>query len=164
METGTTIIGAVLIAIFILPFIIFGYIGKKRKNKMLLSLRNFADQHLCKISKYDIARNFVIGTDEINNILFFYKKNNEKTDKQFVDLQNTQKCMILNNNRPMKYSEGNFGAIEKIDLHFFPVDKSIDDVNIEFFNSEYDLRLTNELQLAEKWLNIANQMLKKDKK
>ncbi len=164
MNTGTTIIGAVITAMCILPFLIMGYFTRKRKTRMLRLLSDYAATYLCKISKYDIARNMIVGTDEISKCLFFCKTINEKSDKQHVELKDIRSCIILSDNHPMKYSDGNYGAVEKLELSFLPVDGQSNEVKFEFFNSEHDLRLTTEMQLAEKWQHTVNEMLRNKKK
>lgn len=164
METGTTIIGVVLIALCILPFIITGYISKKRKNKMLKSLRKYAEKYHCNISKYDIEGQLIIGADETNKCIFFCKKNIDKqTENKYVDLKDILNCMILSNNNPLKFREGNFGSVDKLELCFIAADRNKSDVKFEFFNSETDIRLTTEMQMAEKWMKLVNEMLKSKK-
>lgn len=161
METGTTIIGIVLIALCILPFIIAGYISKKRKNKILKSLREFAEKHNCNISKYDTEGQLTIGVDETNKCIFFCKKNIDKQlVNQYVDLKDILNCMILINNNPLKFREGNFGSVDKLELCFTAADRNKSDIKFEFFNSETDIRLTTEMQMAEKWMKLVNEMIK----
>lgn len=74
MNLGTAIVGAIFIAVFMLPFI-FMLNGRKKKEKHLLqSILTIAGNHNCKISQKEITEEFAIGLDETLNQLFFLKK------------------------------------------------------------------------------------------
>ncbi|MDO9039135.1 MAG: hypothetical protein Q7U59_12400 [Lutibacter sp.] len=71
MNLGTAIVGAIFIAIFMLPFI-FMLSGRKKKEKQLRqSILAIANNHNCKISQQEISDEFAIGLDESLNQLFF---------------------------------------------------------------------------------------------
>ncbi len=86
MDLGNAILWASILAICIAPFVIIHYNNTKRKNSMLQSLNEIAQQHKCSISKHELCGDFVLGLDEDKNFVFFLKKSKTELISQFVDL------------------------------------------------------------------------------
>ena len=63
MDLGSVIIGAVLLAICAVPFLLMGQKRKKRDRQTLQLLFNRANQEKCTISQHEICGDFVIGIE-----------------------------------------------------------------------------------------------------
>lgn len=162
MGLGNIIIGAVLVAVFVVPFMFAGRNNKKRKNQKLLSLRAIANQHNGNISIHEFCGDFVIGMDEVKNFVFFYKKSEAKELTHFIDLAEIKNCRMHILRR-----EGVKGAdkvIDKLELSFTPHDKTKKVIDLEFYNTDVSSVLTGELQAIEKWSKlIADRLTQKNK-
>lgn len=156
MGLGNIIIGAVLLAAFVVPFALSGRNSKKRKKQMLLSLRAIANGHNSTISIHEFCGDFVIGMDEIKNFVFFYKKGEGNELKNYINLSEIKNCRVHNLRR-----EGNKGAavIDKLDLSFTPHDKTKKVIDLEFYNTDVSSVLTGELQAVEKWGKLISDRL-----
>jgi len=163
MDLGSTIIGAILIAISIVPIILMGKNRKKREKKALQSLIKIANQQNCIISKHENCSDFVIGMDEIKNVVFFYKNINDKELEQVVDLNVIQNCKVINTSRTIKNKDGNQKVIDRLELSFIPTNKNEPGIKMEFFNSNISTQLDGELQSIEKWSKHINDRLKQNK-
>ncbi len=161
MDSGTLIIGAIVIAICILPFILIGNSIKKRKNKLLHSLSGLAAQKESKITQYDLGSDLVIGLDENTDFLFFFKRLKEKEISEQVYLKDMQNCRFINTSRTVRNKNESYQVTDKLELCISPKAKNRPDIILEFYNSDENLQLGGELQLAEKWAKIVNDKIKK---
>lgn len=163
MDLGSTIVGAIIIIICIVPFILMSQSIKKRKRQMLQSLTKIATQHYCQITQYEFCGDFIIGIDKIKNFVFFYKKLKDKEVEQFIDLDNIQNCKVINLNRTITNKDGNHKVIDKLALDFIPISKDKTEITLEFFNSDVSIQFSGELQSIEKWSKLINDQLKYNK-
>jgi len=157
MDTTTMIIGAVVIALCMLPFVIMGSNKKKRKAQLLKSLSEIAAGHDCKITRHEFFDQFIIGLDDAGSYAFFLKKSKDDEVSEYVDLSVVQKCKVVNSSR---VAGGNVIITDKVELSFLSVDKKNPDKKFELYTSEESMQLTGELQLAEKWAEEVNLLLK----
>lgn len=163
MNLDNIIIAAIAIAICVIPFILMGRSRKKKQKRTLQSLINLANQKNCKISKYEICGDFIIGIDETKRFLFFYKKLEDKVVEQFINLAEILSCRVKNTTRTVAYNNENQHVIDKVELGFIPYDKNKNEILLEFFDADTNMQLSGELQLVEQWFNLTNSYLKKQK-
>lgn len=163
MDLGSTIIGAIIIAICIVPFIIMSQNRKKRERKTLQLLINIANQQNCIISKHEICGDFIIGIDETKNFVFFFKQLKDKVVEQYINLAEIQSCKVKNTARTVIIKNYNHNVIDKLELNFIPFDKNKKETTLEFFNTENSLQIVGEFQSVEKWSKLINDSLKTKK-
>lgn len=152
MEVGNIVIGAILVTVVVVPFILSGRNSKKIKKQMLLSLRAIANKHSGNISIHEFCGDFVIGMDEVKNFVFFYKKREGGDLEFYIDLSEIKSCRVHILRR-----ESNNGAnkvIDKVDLSFTPHDKAKKVIDLEFYSTDVSSVLAGELQAIEKWSKL----------
>lgn len=165
MDLGTIIVTLVFIAIVTVPFILTGYSKKRKKKNLFCRLTEMAENEDCIISYHEFCGDFVIGLDEVAGRLFFFKKSENHKIVQSVNLREFKSCRLVNSNRTVGDKKTNYSVIDKLELCFYPNDKSKPDILVELYNDEYDsLTLSGELQLAEKWEKLLNERMKTSKK
>ncbi len=162
MDLGSTIIGAILIAICVVPVILMNRNNKKREKKALQSLISIATEHNCIISKHEICSDFVIGIDEIKNYVFFFKQKKEEAISQFVDLAEIKISKAVKSTRAAKSKNENITITEKVKLSFIPKNKGKAETQFELYDQE-NVQLNGELQLADKWSQQINDRLNSKK-
>lgn len=162
MDLGSTIIGAILLAIFIVPIILMNGNRKKRERKALQSLITIANQQNCMISKHEICSDFVIGIDETKNFVFFFKQKAEETISQYVDLSEIKISQAVKSTRTIKNKNRNTEITKRVKLSFIPKNKGKAETIFELYNEE-NTELNGELQLADKWSKQINDRLKNKK-
>lgn len=158
MESGTLIIGVVIVLACFLP-LLFVYINRKREEKSILRYVNdYAQSKNSSINIHDLWNNTAIGIDSNKHILYFLRKTS--TDEIVeIHLKDLQKCKLLSTKA--SYNEkGNKESVSKIDLVLTYSDTQKPVKLLEFYNTRYDnLTLNSELQLAEKWEKIVGKEL-----
>ena len=156
MDSGTIIIGAISIAICILPFVVLRSNRKKIEKKRLQSLEDIAAQHNCTITQHEFCGEFVIGLDEANNFVFFFRKTKDNEIARYINLAGIQKCKVINTSRNYSNQGGEYKAVDRLELSFVPVAKNEPDLLLEIYNAEESMQLVGELQLVEKWAKRIN--------
>ncbi|WP_372754346.1 hypothetical protein [Labilibaculum sp.] len=152
MELGKAITGLIMLACFIVPIIILGFIKKRNKKQIVNSLSDFAKQNHCIIDEYEFCSNFVIGIDKIHNFIFFLQKYDQENKIKQINLSEIKSSKKL-------ITKHGHNIISRLDLLFYPLSKNADAIDLEFYNSEQSFELNDELQTLEKWSKIvANQL------
>jgi len=160
MDLGVTIVGGVIIAACVLPFVIMGRNKMRREKKMLQSLSDLAKSQNCTISSYEFCGDFVIGIDEDKKVSFFYKNAKGKETLDFVNLSDIHTCKSNKVAKTTKDSNGNTDVHDVVELCFVSNNKANQDHRFILFNEEDSIRLSGELQVADKWSALINNRLK----
>lgn len=161
MELGSSIVGAILIALCILPLIMMSRSRKKREEFMMQSLSRIATENNCTISQHELCTNFAIGLDNAKPALIFYKKTKENTYEQFVDLSQVQSCKVYNASRSFPNKGGTQKVIDKLELGLIPLDRTKPEIRLEFFNAAVSPQLFSELQAIQTWAKRVTASLRK---
>jgi len=132
MDLGTAVIGMVLIAICVLPFVWMHRIKKAGENKLLTALSELAAGKGCTASKQQVFRDFAIGIDENKGCVFFYRKSNDEEVSACVDLADIKTCKVANTSSSFNTHDGARKVIEKPELVIAPVADHTPTVALEF--------------------------------
>lgn len=160
MNSGTLIVGAIILAACILPFILMIRSRKKKEKQLLLSLTAIANNHNCKISLHELFVEFAIGLDEKANQLFFFRKTKEYETAQHINLAEVKFCKVINSGHTIDNNDENNKTIDKLELQFSFLDKKKPDEFLVFYNSEENTHLSGEILTINKWVIILNDRLK----
>lgn len=163
MDLESALIGAIITAICISPFVIMYFNRVKKEKKTLETLKKSALQQNGNIHQHEFCGDFVLGLDEKQKFVFFLKKKKENTISQFVNLNEIQSCKIVKQTGSNNNSTGNAGRIERIELSFAFANKANGDLRFELYDEDINMQLNGELQFAEKWAAQINDSLKKKK-
>ncbi len=157
MDTNSIVMGVIILALCVVPIVIFSIISKKKKSKRLQDFKNSAFAQNCNITKHEILGNIILGIDEVSNSIFFTKRVKETISSQLVNLSEFQSCKVINLGRVANSST----IVEKLELNFYPKNKNNSQQVLVFYDSDVDgMSLTGELQLIEKWEGIVNSRIK----
>jgi len=163
MDTESIFIGAILIAVCIIPFVIMHYKSTQKENKHLQSLSEIAKLHNCKISRHEFCGNVVIGLDENSNFIFFLKQNKEGNNFQYIDLSEIKACQIVKKTLTIKNNNENVSLTTKVELCFKPISKSKIETIFEIYNNEINGPLKGEINFADNWSKLIDNQLKNKK-
>ncbi len=156
MDFGTIITGVIIIAICILPFILFGSGSRKRKKQLTQMLQSLAQKRQGHIAQHDFWANSAIALDDKAHYLYFIRKAGNEEIVEEVDLSGYQKCRAINLSRTVDKKNGNYKVIEKLQLQLSPSDKTHAEKVLEFYDFETDLQINWDAQLLEKWAKLIN--------
>lgn len=160
MDIGTFVVGISLMALCILPFVAMSRIKKNKEKQLLKSLSAIANKYGGNIVQHEIFGNFIIGLDNSTNSVFFLKKDKEEEVIKHVRLTETKHCRVEETGRTISNKDGNHKLVDRLDLHFTPIDSSKPEVLMEFYNAQDSMQLSGELQMIRKWEKTINEQLK----
>lgn len=165
MDTGTLVVGAILILLFISPFVIFGSRGKKNKEKDLLkSLDDLASRNNCTIKDHQYWNNSAIGMDAANKMLFYFYKSEKQTYDRIIKLVEVQSCRIDIARHKTGTKSEDQQVIDNISIILEFKEKKRVPAHLLFYDSETDsLNLNDELQLAEAWAKNISEIIRHKK-
>lgn len=147
MDLTTTIIGAFIVIICIIPLALAYNKRKGRERKIKLALFNYAQSHSGSITNFDIWPDTAIGLDEEKNHLYFIKISpSDEELQQHAALDNIKAISITGEDDPEHTDQ----------LELLLEHKSEPKIALEFFNRETALQINEELQLIKKWQAIVN--------
>jgi hypothetical protein len=152
MDLGTTLIGAIISIICLLPFVLMAVSRRKREKQLLQTLVDYANEYEGNITQHETVGDIIIGLDEKSNTVFFYTKNKIAETKQYIRLADYKKCNVVSTTRDFNNSK----VIDTVELSFIPIEKTTPIEELSLFNTKYNLQLSGELQLAEKWAKLVN--------
>jgi hypothetical protein len=161
MDTGTAIIGAIILIICIAPFVIIYFKRVQREKKVLQSLTEVAKQHNCSINKHEFCGDFVLGIDESRRWVFFLKQKEGGAIMQHIDLSEIGSSKVIRKLHSNKNGHSSTGSIERIDLGFITNSKIKSEKRFELYDDEVNMHLTGELQFAEKWSGMINELIRR---
>jgi len=154
MDLVSIIIGAVFLAIGIIPFVISSNRRSKNEKKMLNSLKEMAKQQNCNISQHESCGDFIIGICLDKNFVFFSKQKNEVIVSQSVDLSEVLTCQSTRLTRTVEKNKEINEIIEHLELAFAPKNKSNEVIRLELYDEQINQQLSGELQMVEKWSKL----------
>ncbi|MBD1263047.1 hypothetical protein HZY62_20820 [Maribacter polysiphoniae] len=160
LDLGSVIVGAIILIVCILPFILIGRSRKKREKHFLQSLSNIANQHNCQINQHEIFGTFAIGMDKVHNAVFFCRQFKDEMIEQYVDLTKIKNCKVINTGRTLKSKDGQKKVTDKLELGFSPSVKDKPEVKWEFFNADINFQPNGELLSMENWSKTINNRIK----
>lgn len=158
MDTGSTIVGAILLGMCLAPFVVIRYYNVRKTNKMKQALNRIAKEHSCKIGQHEFCGNIVIGFDENKKFVFFHNHKKEQPISQYVELANIQSCQVVKKTRNANGNKYNVEITERLELFFITANKTKETIKFVVFEEEANNQIVSELLLAEKWAKDINRV------
>lgn len=103
METGMIVISTLLITICTLPFILVYGSTKKRERLLKKALEALIKKDNGHLTDYVVSNPFALGFDTMTRHIYFYKKNQEETHFQKINLNEVKACEIQKEKKHIKH-------------------------------------------------------------
>jgi hypothetical protein len=149
MDLGTIIIGTIMIAICLMPFVLMSRSRKNKEKAISRNLEKAALENGGRISAYDINLTIGIGMDDVNRVVYFSRLIGGRETIQQVSLSDVQSCKVIIKSKVNAVYGGTI--IEKLTLAFSLKETKKGGFVYEFFDAIENIQLNGELQLIEKW-------------
>lgn len=157
MEQGTLITGLVCILLCITPFVIMAIRKKKANQKIIAELKKTASGYNAELEFIENSRDFAIGLDCKSKTLLF-KTHEEDELPQVFNLTEYEACK---QNIVRRKIEGKGTIIERLELILVPNKTSKNLTKLQFFDTEKQLAIANELELIKIWSERIQLVIKK---
>lgn len=159
MDSGTIIIGVLMLAIFIVPFVLSNKSRKNKENLLKKMLFSLAEKENSDITEFNQWDNTAIGISTTSKKIFFYRKLEYSEVNLSVDFQLIQNCKIVNISRMIKSNNENYKIVDRLELNISTYIKNKQDIILEFYNSDIDAQMNDELLLIEEWNKKINSLI-----
>lgn len=161
MELGEAIFGLLALACFIVPVIYLQRRGKQEKKRFLKDFLQLAQQQELNLSMHDFwNHSYAIGLDSVKNKLFYLKKREGVEQKVVFDLAEIETCRFINANRTINGSR----VTDRLSLEFAFLKSGLPVKILEFYTKEESMAVHDEIELAEKWMNLISSHLEVKRK
>jgi len=155
MDTSSLLIGLGVTQLFNIPIYLYTRNKKKKENMALEQFVATGLKYGIEITELDSWQNSIIGIDSLKKKILFLRTVNDYEDETLVDLNQVKKCELIKVERNLE--DGN-STVARINL-VFHLGNNKPDYSLEFYNSENTMMIVSELQMAEKWCNIAIELI-----
>ena len=159
MDLGTTIIGALMLAIFTVPFVLSNRSRKNNEKLIKKLLFNLAEKENSDITAFTQWDNAAIGISTTSKKLFFYRKDEDVEVFHSLDFQSIQRCKIAKTARTLKSNNENYEIIDRLALNISTSIKNKQDIILVFYNSDINAQMNGELPLIEEWNKKINALI-----
>jgi hypothetical protein len=160
MDIATILLGTIIILACVLPLVFIIKNRSKKEKEFRDVIFDMAAKSNSNIDLYDRWNNTIIGIDNSNGKLFFYKKVGAKAIHHEIDLAEIEMSSIVNTQHQTK--SVNDSVTQRLELALISKGSNMNKLSLEFYNADYDsLTIMDELQLVEKWSRNVNSIISK---
>ncbi len=156
MDSSSLIIGLFLFFVFVGPLVYLERARKSKAKKFLKTFIGLAEKQGLKLGLTDSWNNYAVGIDPAAHKLFYLKALKDKNIEKVVDLSAVPKCRVVNEGRTIDSGKNARKVIDRLGLAFTNGQPGVAETVLEFYNSDDNTSLTDELPLLEKWQKIAS--------
>ncbi|MGD9995143.1 MAG: hypothetical protein AB7S69_17725 [Salinivirgaceae bacterium] len=160
MDLSVSLIGAVLVALTILPFILVARSRKKKARLWFQKLALGASAQNKEISLHEISGRIIMGMDQKAKALFYLKPEQSDAAIQSIDLHAIAACKVFKVSRTVGENGSQQSYLGQVGLRFIPRKKAEAESRWLLYDSEEDMQLSGELQFAEKWAGLIDNEIK----
>ena len=149
MNTSSTIIGVVLLALFIIPIVLISRSSRKKRNRLNDEILEIAQKHDLKISDSNTWNESALAIDEEKNkIIFIDETHGEKEVKIFgtKELRSFRTIPDIHKDKSIDLRKE-----ARLGLSFLFKESSKPEINITFYIAGFGELSKHEKQLFEKW-------------
>lgn len=158
MDTGSILVGIIMICVSLLPFILISKSRKKNRKQFIDILKSNEICNDIKISASDQTVQFMIGVDNVKHHLFFIRKDKVSNDLTFKNINEIKRCE-LRKTLTSNQTDSTENRITRVTLQLF--DTVNEQKELLFYDYNNGHNLNGELQIAQKWEEIINQLIQK---
>lgn len=159
MEMKTFIMVSITVIVVVAPFVIVYLKNKGKTGKTKSVLSKYSSLYNSNIDESDTLGNMAIGIDYKQRRLFFIKHYKSKEVEQIIDLNEIKSVKLVNEKRSVKTGKTSTLVVERIELVLAKKDNSNQNIILEIYNENVNMVLSGEVQLANKWNTILENIL-----
>lgn len=154
MKFDILLINLVLVAIVLLPFILFLLFGRSEKARLEKLFSQEALKHQLKIIEKDSWNNNMIGQDLDKATILFMQLGKNCVFTEIIDLKQVRSCEVLQETRAVVNHQRPENVLQRIDLKLNLYNNT--SRHIALYNSDDNYNQEYELKHAEKWSRLIN--------
>ena len=159
MNTSITIIGIIILALFLLPWVIISRSSKGTVKRLVKNLNSEASINELIISDCDSWGESTIGIDEKKNKIIYVDESHGDKDVKIFSLKDVEVFKTIPDLTNKKYQHNEYKKTNKVGLSFIFRERSRSDINITFYVAGFGGLSKKEEHIFEKWSEIIRKKL-----
>lgn len=154
MDNSSLISGIIILLVILLPVLYLGMASNRKQKKLTEDLLKKVKEKGLNINQHELWKKSILALDTDQNKLFYQKDYENSQTEAIIDLNQYARCKSINHSRNVKSSNGNYQMVDRLELELFNKNSSLNSTKIEFYDSNKNFHLDNELELLSKWARI----------
>lgn len=154
MKFDIIFINLALVAVVLIPFILFLLYGRSEKRRLKKLFSQEAYKHQLRVTEKDSWNNTTIGLDPDRAVILFMQLRKNGPFTEIIDLKQVKSCEVLPEIRTVANHQRPENVLQRIDLKLTLYNKVTRFITLydsdENYNQEY------EQKFAEKWGGVIN--------
>jgi len=159
MDLSTTIIGLLLMALFLLPVILISRAGRSKRVNFEKVFFSEVSRNKLNISEKDFFNEFAIGIDTSRNKIIYLDWRGWDMVNLIFDLKDVKVFESVPSYGEQKKKNFNYKNVDRLGLRFHFKEFAKPDVNITFYIAGFGRITDDEVKLFTKWLGIIRKKL-----
>lgn len=159
MDGATLVVLIISVTLLVTPFVL-DHRRRSRSSARLIGLLRDAVQHQkYELHAHEILNDMAIGMDKVKKVLFLLDQSRGMGALQQVQLAQFKGCEAIKTARRGKEGQSD-GPVERVELCFRHMERK-SDVRLVLYRNEIGSPLNGEVQFAESWAGMVNDVIKK---
>lgn len=154
MDISTTIIGLLILALFVVPVIIISRAGKGKGKKFEKDFFSEVSRNDMKITDKDFWNEYAIGIDTSTNKIIYLDWSGHDRTSTIFDLKDVKVFETTPGQAERSRKNFNYKNIGRLALRFQFRESARPDVNITFYIAGFGQITDNEIALFNKWASL----------
>jgi hypothetical protein len=161
MDSTVILMGLGILAVCILPIFLLSKSSKNNIQKLHKLLSKEAKKSGLNFTDYDVCPELIIAFDNSQTKLLCLRKLKYDYEFDTVTLSEYASCKLKETKRIVQHNAVENQIIDNIQLVFHSNEKHKSDYVLVMYDSDTDAQITDESQIAAKWLEKINALLTK---
>lgn len=154
MDLSSTIIGVLMLSLFIIPVILLTRAGKAKGKKFEKEFFSEVSRMELNISEKDFWNEYAIGIDKSKKRILYMDWSVPETRVLIIDIKDVKTIEPTPGFKEMNKKGFNYSKGQRLAIKLCHKDNSRMDINILFFVPGFGEQSDNDVKLFEKWLKL----------
>ena len=154
MDLSSTIIGLLMLSLFIIPVILLSRAGKAKGKKFEKEFFSEVSRMELNISEKDFWNEYAIGIDKSKNHILYMDWSESETKVKLIDLKEVKVIESSPGFKEMNKKGFVYKKGQRLAIKLCHKDNSRMDINILFFVPGFGEQSDKDVKLFEKWLKL----------
>ena len=151
MESGTTIIGLIMLSLFILPVLIIARSGRNKGKRHEKDFFTYVSRNDLKISEKDFWDDYAIGIDKSQNTIIYISWDGPEKVHTVFKLKDVRNFETIPDYSQLNRKDFSYNNVRRLGFRFQFRDAASQELTITFYISEFGQITDNQIRLFKKW-------------
>lgn len=159
MKIDILIVDVALLALVLVPYLIFILVGSKTANKSRKRFKQIASENGLVLTEQESWNANLVGLDRIKEKFLFIQLKNGEPVSELVDLKMLKSCSVISETEKQKINGKMDEILKRVSLEFVFLNATEKKL-LDLYDHEINIYQDYELKRAQKWSSLINELLK----